>query len=225
MRRLLALAAVALALVASAVPAWAHEEISPYSVPTGRPAYLVLSVANEKRVDLTKLTVTAPTGGLFGHATRDPAGWTSTPTGHTAVTWTGGAVKPSRFEQFGFDIESFGQPGTFVYKVNLGYSDGSTADVDVPVLAVAAGSSAGVGTPVTGSGSGTTVADDHPHEEGEDEAPSSDKGESRANLALGLSLVSLLAAGGAFLAGRRSATPPPAPASTSAKPAGGGQDW
>ncbi|MGH9222525.1 MAG: hypothetical protein ACRD2W_01705 [Acidimicrobiales bacterium] len=223
MRRLLVLAAVALVLVAGAAPAWAHEEISPSSVPTGRPAYLVLSVANEKRVDLTKVTVTAPTGGLFGHATRDPGGWTST-LSHTVITWTGGAVKPSRFEQFGFDIEQFGQPGAFVYKVNLAYTDGSTSDVDVPVVAVTDGSAPAVGTPATtvAGGTATTVAE---HEEGGEEAAGAardSKGESRANLALGLSVFALLAAIGAFFAGRRSA---PAPGSTSGTKPAGGQDW
>ena len=225
MRRLLALAVVA--LVAGAAPAFAHEEISPYSVPTGRPAYLVLSVANEKRVDLNKVTVTAPTNGLFGHSTRDPAGWTSTVTGHTAITWAGGAVKPSRFEQFGFDIEQFGQPGTFTYKVNLAYTDGSTSDVDVPVVAVSDTSAPGVGTPSAGSGTATTA---HSHEEGEEEVEGSGDSDasSRANLALGLSVFAMLAAGAAFFAGRRSATPGTgAPASTSATkpPGGGGQDW
>jgi len=216
-------AVIALALVAGAGPASAHEEISPQSVPTGRPAYLILSVANEKRVDLTRVTVNAPTGGQFGHATRDPEGWTST-LSHTTATFTGGAVKPTRFEQFGFDIESFGQPGTFTYKVSLGYADGTSSDADVPVVAVGAGD---VSAPATTVAAGTTATTEDARDDGEDEAPAGTgddaKGESRANLALGLSALALLAAGGAFLAGRKSAAAGTAPPATG--PSGGGQDW
>lgn len=211
MRRLLVLATMV--LVAGAVPAWAHEEISPNTVPTGRPAFLLLGAANEKRVDLTKLTLTAPSGGEFGDATRDPAGWTSTRT-PTTITWTGGAVKPGRFEQFGFEVEEFAQPGTMTYKANLVYADGSTQDANVPVAAVADSSAPGVGTPADGS-------DDH-HA---GEATESDTGESRANLALGLSVLAVVAAVAAFAAGRRSASGSPSGSGTKPAPSGSGQDW
>jgi len=179
MKRLVLLSVAVLALGAAA-PAWAHEEINPSSVPTGKPVFFTLSAANEKQVNLTKMTLTAPQGLAFGAATREPAGWTANKT-DTVVTWTGGAVKPDQFETWGFEIEGADQPGTLTYKVTLGYADGSTDDVQVPITAHA-------GTDTSGR---TT---------------SSSGGQGRANAALAVAIVALLAAVGAgVVAARRGA--------------------
>ena len=202
MRRLLAMTAIAVAVVAGAAPAWAHEEISPTSIQVGKPVFLAVRAANEKRVDLTKLTLTAPAGVDLGSSTRDPAGWTAAHT-DTTNTWTGGAVKPGRFEEWGFEVEGADQPGTLTWKVTLGYSDGSTEDASVVVTATSGGSATG-------------------GEAGDDDAASTDGGSGKANVAIGLSAVALLGAVAAFAAGRRKS---PAATTNPAPPAGGGQDW
>lgn len=217
---LVAVVAAVVAAVVVGTPAGAHEEISPASVPTGKPAYLILSAANEKRVDLNRVAIAAPSGGEFGHATRDPAGWTANLT-HTNATWTGGAIRPGRFEQFGFDIEGFSQPGTFTYRVTLGYADGSSDNVEVAVTAAAEAGSTGSSTPATTSAPPTTP--------GAPEQPSAtatgdDSADGLATAALGIGIVALLLAVVAVFQARKAARRPsverPTPAATST-----GQDW
>lgn len=196
MRRWIALSAALLAL-STASPAWAHEEINPSTVPTGKPVFFTLNAANEKNVDLTKITLNAPSGTSIGETTHEPAGWTVNRT-DTAVTWTGGAVKPNKFDSWGFEIEGADQPGAMTWKVNLTYADNSTDEADVVVTAVA------------GSGTGAT-------------AKSGGTSSSTANAALVLAILALLAGFGAFFAARQAAkgtgAKPAAPAATS------GQDW
>jgi hypothetical protein len=196
-------------------PAWAHTEISPSSVPTGRPLFLTLSAANEKSADLTRISLTAPEGLGFGHATREPSGWAVNAT-TGGLTWTGGAVEHDHFESWGFEIEGADQPGTRSYRVTLGYADGSSDEVEVPIT-ISAGSAATGTTDTTGGTGGTggttqgTVG----------AATESDGGggEGRANVALAISVVALVAAvTAAVLAARRGR------ASTSDGPRAG-QDW
>jgi hypothetical protein len=175
-------------------PAWAHEEITPSTFPVGKPVFLTITAANEKQVRLTKLSLGAPQGLAFGVTTRSPAGWTSSRT-DAAVIWTGGSVDPDHFESFGFEIEGADQPGPLDYKATLGYADGSNDDVTVQVTAVAAGSSASASSSST-SGSG------------------------RADAALVVGVVALLAAVAALVRGGRASGPEPG-----ATTAGGEQDW
>src|SRR5205814_1451958 len=107
-RVLFAIAAAAVLL--SAAPAWAHEEINPKTLPTGTPTFFTLSAANEKKVDLVKLVLTAPSGVPLGEATNAPPGWTASKT-NTAVTWAGGKVAPGDFGQWGFETDGADQPG------------------------------------------------------------------------------------------------------------------
>lgn len=179
MKRLCLLAG--LAVLVGAGPAWAHEEINPSSVTTGKPVFLTLTAANEKQVRLTKVTLNAPSGLNFGETTRAPSGWTVNRT-DTAVTWTGGAVDPDRFESFGFEIEGADQPGTLSYKATLSYADGSNDDVTVPITATASGASAS-------SGSG-----------------GSDSGNGRADVALALGAAALALAVVSLALGRRGAS-------------------
>ena len=199
---------VVLTSVVAASPAWAHEEINPKSFPTGTPTFFTLSAANEEKVDLTKVTLTAPSGVNFGATTKEPPGWTVNKT-DTVLTWTGGAVKPDNFDQWGYEIDSADQPGNLTYKVTLGFADGKTDDVNVVVTAVAGGTTAttAAGAPVT-----TTPA------------KAIKKDEGRANLALGLAIAALvlaLLAGGLALRRRSGAVP----ASASATGSGEKQDW
>jgi hypothetical protein len=212
------LAAVA-AVLAVAAPAFAHEEINPKQFPTGQPTFFSLSAANEKEVDLTKVTLTAPKGTNFGEATRSPAGWTANRT-DTAITWSGGAVKPGQFDQWGYEIEGADQPGTLAYKVTLGYSDGKSEDVNVQTTAVAGGATAT--TAASGGAVATTAATTATTEAAK--STGGNAARTRANIALVLGAIALVAAIVALvLAGRKRGGPgTAAPAS-----AGGGQkqDW
>jgi uncharacterized protein YcnI len=155
MKRLAALTAVALAVLGTAVPAWAHEEINPSTFAINKPTFLSLTAANEKDVKLTKVTLTAPQGLAFGETTRTSPGWATNRT-DTVITWTNGSVDPDHYDAFGFEIEGATQPGTLSYKATLGYADGSSDDVTVQVTATAAGASASAGS--SGSGSGRATA-------------------------------------------------------------------
>jgi hypothetical protein len=200
MRRWLVLTGPLLVL-AVAAPAWAHEEINPSSVPTGQPVFFTLNAANEKTVDLNKVTLTAPEGLNFGATTKDPTGWTVNRT-DTVITWTGGAVKPDKFEQWGFEIEGADQPGTETYKVTLGYADGTSDNVSVPITVHAASSAEGTSTSSSKSSSGT------------------------ANAALVVGIVALLGAVAALVAALRRGSGKPAGSGEDAPvAAGGSQDW
>jgi periplasmic copper chaperone A len=214
------LAAVA-GVLALAAPAFAHEEINPKQFPTGTPTFFTLSAANEKGVDLTKITFTAPKGTNFGEATHSPAGWTVNRT-DTVITWTGGAVKPTQFDQWGYEIEGADQPGTLTYKVTLGFSDGSSDDVNVQTTAVAPGTTA---TTVAGGGAVTTaVTSGGTTATTEAKSSGGSAARTRANIALVLGAVALVAAiiALALAARKRGGTDAAAPAA-----AGGGQkqDW
>jgi uncharacterized protein YcnI len=146
----------ALAVVLAASPALAHEQIDPKTIPSGTPAYLALSVANETKADLTKIVLTAPKGVPVGGSTRSPAGWTAQTT-ETSITWTGGKVAPDTFETFGFETDGAPQPGTFTFTVAL-TAGSSTENASVPVTVQAAGATATTvaGTTAT-SGATTTI--------------------------------------------------------------------
>jgi hypothetical protein len=124
-------AALVLILASSAS---AHEEITPATVPTGRPTFLTLSAANEQGSDLTRVTLRAPAGVAFGVATQQPQGWAPARSPST-ITWSGGTVANSSFGEWGFEIEAVAQPGPLRFTVELGYSDGSTDDSQVEVIA------------------------------------------------------------------------------------------
>jgi hypothetical protein len=201
-RRLFALVACVIALLVAATPAWAHEEITPKTIPTGQPTFFILSAANEKKATLTKLVLTAPAGLPVGDTTKEPAGWTVAKT-DTSITWTASsttAVKPDAFEQWGFETDGADQPGSFTFKVALSYSDGTNDAVDVPVTVSAA----------TGATEGGPTASTKSTSQG------------RATAALIIAIVALvaavLAAFGALGRGRRT--------TTSASPGGAAtQDW
>ena len=218
MRRGLVLLTVGLVL-ATAAPAWAHEEINPKTVQTGKPTFLTLTAANEKKVDLTKVTLAAPQGLPFGATTQEPAGWSVDKT-EAQLTWTGGAVKPDTFESWGFEIEGADQPGALRYKVTLGFADGSSDDVEVDIKAqgAATGGGAGGGTTIAGGSTATTKKARRAAKKTTTTLAPAKASNSRANLgiglgvaALGLSLVALaLAIAARGRRGPGSATAPPA---------------
>jgi hypothetical protein len=111
------------------------------------------------------------------------------------ITWSGGSVKPNRFEQWGFEIEGADQPGTLSYKATLVYANGTNDDVTVDIKAVADLGSA------SASAGGST---------------------SRVNAALGIGIVALaLAVIGLITATRGKRPSAPSTSSESTK----AQDW
>lgn len=151
---LLAASAV-VALNASA--AWAHEEINPATFPTGKPVFFLLSAANETKADLTRITLSAPPNLGFGATTKAPAGWTASRS-DKVITYSGSGIKPDSWDQWGFEIDSADQPGTYTFKVTLGFADARTEDVSIPVRAVAdSGAGAGTGSAGTAPGAASTA--------------------------------------------------------------------
>jgi uncharacterized protein len=224
MKRTLRLSVVATAVLLSmAAPALAHEEITPSTFPTGKPTFLTLSAANERKADLTRIAVAAPPDLPLGTLTRQPAGWTADKS-PTQITWTGGKVAPDNFEQWGFEIEGADQPGVLAYKVTMGFADGSSDDVTVEVTAVAAGSPETTIAPTnsTAAPSPTTVAP------ATTAAPAPTSSSSNDGLAIAALIVALLGgvlAGGALgitLRARRGAGPAKGGSAGAAKE---GQDW
>lgn len=184
MKRFVPIVVVALAVLLYSSPSGAHEEINPATFPTGKPTFFTLNAANEKKVDLTKITLEAPANLPFGESTRAPAGWT-VDRAEEKITWSGGSVKPEGFDQWGFEIEGADQPGALTYKVTLGFRDSTSEDVSVVVNAAAPGS---VGTSVTttpgqSSAAGTTTKN---------------SARGRANIALVLGVVALVLAAAAL---------------------------
>jgi hypothetical protein len=227
MRTRSAVVALVVTLTAGlAAPAFAHEEISPKTFPTGQPTFLTLTAANEAPTNLVKLVLHAPAGLAFGEATRSPAGWSVSGTDDT-LTWTGGAVRPHTFETFGYEVEGADQPGTRAYTVTLGYADGKSDDVEVDVSVVAPGAG-GLGTGAASSTTVTTAASTSPTtaapaDSADDSAEDSDGASGTAKAALAISIVALLAAAGALaLSGRRRGSGPPGGGGGAA---GGAQDW
>jgi len=231
-RSTLAVATALLAVAATGAPAWAHEEISPKTFPSGQPTFLTLTAANEASADLVRIVLKAPGGLGFGAATRSPAGWSAAATDDT-ITWTGGAVKHDTFESWGFEIEGADQPGTLTYKVTLGYAGGKTDEVDVEVTVTAPGSSgAGTASPAATITTGATASSSTsprptaaaagPAESGG--ASDGDSGPAKAALAVAI-LALLVAAGALAVGARRSAGPGPNGASGGGAAPGAAQDW
>lgn len=139
-RVFLAALAAAFGLLLASAPAWAHEEINPKSLATGKPTFFTLSAANEKKSNLVKVVLTAPKGVPLGATTAEPSGWEVSKT-DTTLTWTaasGEGVRPDHFAQWGFETDGADQPGSFDYQIDLGYADGTHGPVTVPVTVSAA---------------------------------------------------------------------------------------
>jgi uncharacterized protein YcnI len=222
----LAFAVATAVIVLPAAPARAHEEISPKTLTVGEPAYLSLTVANEKEVKLVKVRLDAPSGIEFGTALEGKDGWATTRSSGR-MTWDG-EVDSEHFETFRFEVEAPDQPGTLSYKVTLSFAGGLTEEHEVDVTAVA-GSPATTGltstpnltaetAPTTPAPTTPTTTAAAPDDSGGDSGP--------AKAALAVSIVALLVAAGALAATRRPGGGPGANrASDSGPAAGAAQDW
>lgn len=157
-RRSGALGAVILAALVAAAAAWAHARVSPAVSQSGQLQLYSLAVPTEKEgLTTTKVVLTVPDG--FGIDSFVPApGWTrqvtSSGSGEQAVvqtvTWTGGKTATGDDSLFQF-LAQPATSGTYAFRVEQTYSDGSIVDwsgpesADAPAPAIEAVSSLGGG--------------------------------------------------------------------------------
>jgi uncharacterized protein YcnI len=225
--RLAALAAATLGLFILAVPvALAHVSITPDTAEPGSTAELTFRVPNEEaRAATTRLTVQIPTAHPIAQLLAKPVpGWTVTVhtihlakplvtddgTFHTVVslvTWSGGRIEPGQYQDFSLSADPLPDvPTTLVFKALQGYSNGDVVRwIDVPQqgqpepehpapLLTVAKAAPGTPAPMPGmTDNGTTS-----------EASDGSSGKGVAWVALGLSIVAVLLAGGSVLRSRRS---------------------
>src|SRR5579871_133029 len=131
-RRLITLAATALAALAVSAAASAHARISPPVSLAKQLQLYSLAVPTEKaNAYTTKIVMTVPSGFSIDSFVPSP-GWTrvlkQTGSGDSAVvqqvTWTGGHVPTEEDSLFQFLGET-SKTGTFTFQVEQTYSDGS----------------------------------------------------------------------------------------------------
>jgi uncharacterized protein YcnI len=131
MKRLLFVGSVALslcAMLAVAAPAWAHVTVSPEEVAAGDYETLTVSVPTEKEVPTTEMRVEVPEGFLLSgvqpvpgweHAFEEDGGIV------TAVTFSGGEIRPREFQQFLVQAQAPEEPGEYPWKAIQTYENGS----------------------------------------------------------------------------------------------------
>jgi uncharacterized protein YcnI len=131
MKRLLFVGGAALslcAMLAASAPAWAHVTVSPEEVPAGDYETLTVSVPTEKEVPTTEIRVEVPEGFLLSgvqpvpgweHAFEEDGGIV------TAVTFSGGEIRPREFQQFLVQAQAPEEPGEYPWKAIQTYENGS----------------------------------------------------------------------------------------------------
>jgi uncharacterized protein YcnI len=100
-------------------PTRAHVVVSPEEVTAGDYATLTVSVPTEKEVPTTKIRVEVPDGFiLFG--VQPVPGWDYSFEEDggliTAVTWSGGEIKPKEFQQFLVQAQAPEEPGEYPWR-------------------------------------------------------------------------------------------------------------
>lgn len=137
MKRLLFVISVVLglgAMVAMSAPAWAHVVVSPEVVTAGDYETLTVSVPTEKEVPTTKIRVEVPEGFLLSGVQPVP-GWEHSFEEKggvvTAVTFSGGEIRPREFQQFLLQAQAPEEPGEYPWKAFQTYEDGSVVEWSV----------------------------------------------------------------------------------------------
>jgi LPXTG-motif cell wall-anchored protein len=119
------------AMLALAAPAHAHVVVSPEEVTAGEYETLTVSVPTEKEVPTTEIRVEVPEGFLLSgvqpvpgweHAFEEDRGVV------TAVTFSGGEIRPREFQQFLVQAQAPEEPGGYPWKATQTYEDGSTVE-------------------------------------------------------------------------------------------------
>ena len=233
LRRIGVVGFVAAAVLLLAGPAWAHVTVTPDSAPKGSDAVLAFTVPDESGTASTvKVAIFFPTDHPIAEALVEPiAGWTATvetmklakqiPTdngpvtqGVKSVTWTGGHIVPGDFQQFKVSVGLPDAAASIEFKALQTYSDGTLVswiqdtpaggpepDHPAPVLTLTSGVATGTSTPTatqTTGGTSTIVP-------GSSVATKSSVNSAKAMsaVAIGIGVVGLILALGAFMLGRR----------------------
>ena len=119
------------AMLALANPAAAHVVVSPEEVTAGDYETLTVSVPTEKEVPTTEIRVEVPEGFLFSgvqpvpgweHAFEEDRGVV------TAVTFSGGQIRPREFQQFLVQAQAPEEPGGYPWRATQTYEDGSVVE-------------------------------------------------------------------------------------------------
>jgi uncharacterized protein YcnI len=119
------------AMLAVSAPAWAHVVVSPEEVTAGDYETLTVSVPTEKEIPTTKIRVEVPEGFLLSGVQPVP-GWEHTFEEDggvvTAVTFTGGEIRPREFQQFLVQAQAPDKAGEYPWKAFQTYDDGSVVE-------------------------------------------------------------------------------------------------
>jgi uncharacterized protein YcnI len=119
------------AMLALSAPVWAHVTVSPEEVSAGDYETLTVSVPTEKEVPTTEIQVEVPEGFLLSgvqpvpgweHAFEEDGGIV------TAVTFSGGEIRPREFQQFFVQAQAPEEPGEYPWKAIQTYEDGSVVE-------------------------------------------------------------------------------------------------
>src|SRR5918999_489837 len=138
MKRLLLVGATALstclgigAMRVVAVPAWAHVVVSPEEVAADDYETLTVSVPTEKEVPTTEIRLEVPKGFLLSGVQPVP-GWEHAFVEDgglvTAVTFSGGQIRPREFQQFLVQAKAPQEPGEYPWRAIQTYEDGSVVE-------------------------------------------------------------------------------------------------
>ncbi len=134
MKCLLVVGAVVLslcAMLAVSAPVWAHVTVSPEEVTAGDYETLTVSVPTEKEVPTTEIQVEVPEGFLLSGVQPVP-GWDHSFEEDggivTAVTFSGGEIRPREFQQFLVQAQAPEKPGEYPWKAIQTYEDGSVVE-------------------------------------------------------------------------------------------------
>jgi uncharacterized protein YcnI len=159
------------AMLALSAPVWAHVTVSPEEVSAGDYETLTVSVPTEKEVPTTKIRVEVPEGFLlsgvqpvpgWAHAFEEDGGIV------TAVTFSGGEIRPREFQQFLVQAQAPEEPGEYQWKAIQTYGDGSVVEWTGPpdseepasVVEVVSGSAGHESSPELQQGGTTQQASD-----------------------------------------------------------------
>jgi len=119
------------AMLAVSAPAWAHVVVSPEEVKAGDYETLTVSVPTEKEIPTTEIRIEVPEGFLLSGVQPVP-GWESgfAEDGGvvTAVTFSGGEIRPREFQQFLVQAQAPDEPGEYPWKAIQTYEDGSVVE-------------------------------------------------------------------------------------------------
>jgi uncharacterized protein YcnI len=218
------LIAVAVVLVAGAIPAFAHVTLSPDEAPKGSDAVLTFNVPNEEEnATTTKLVVDFPQDHPIADALVEPvAGWKSnvettkvaTPI-HTdngdvteavkTVTWTatGEGIPEGGFQQFSVSVGLPGDGDSLTFPAHQTYSDGKTVDWTQQTLQGAPEPDTPAPVLKLTAGDDATGTATAPAATATTKSSSDDSGKTIAIIALIVGIVGLLVGIGAFVMGRR----------------------